>query len=154
MTTSKNPNMKGSGGLQKQFINIMKEQGKPNDLWSVIDMMDASGKTKMQVDNALANAWKSNKITRHRINGDSDTGMGFARYALNLKDTDKQDYVAPVQSHGSPIKRRGIKANAKEIRMAFMNVQNAIAKLEDMIMPVIESAEEKDKALARLKNIL
>ena len=144
----------GAGSLQQQFVKIMTEQGKPSDLWTIADMMEVTGLEKRQVENALSNAWRGGKIDRHRVNGDSTTGQGSARFALKLKDADKQTYV-PFQASGagSP-KRRGVKATPKEIRMAFMQVQNSLAKLEDMIMPVVEDAEEKDKVLNKLKSML
>ena len=145
----------GAGTLQAQFIEIMKSQGKPSDLWTVEDMIKASGYDKRQVDNGMGNAWRAGKIDRHRDNLKTEFGWGTARYALKLKDADKKVYVAQQSpSQGSAYKRKGIKASAKEIRMAFMNVQNAIAKLEDMIMPVIENSEEKHKALQKIKNML
>lgn len=155
MTEAKNPNKKGSGTLQVEFIAIMTEQGKPSDLWTVADMMEATGLTKTKVDNGMANAWRTGKIDRHRENLDSGGGWGAARYALKLKDSDKRIYVVnPVGSGSNPAKRRGANATPKEIRMAFMQVQNSFAKLEDMIMPIIEQAEDKDKILNKLKNML
>lgn len=155
MKEAKNPNKIGGGTLQQQFIAIMKGQGKPTDLWSVADMMEATGLVKIKVDNAMANAWRTGKIDRHKINGDSGGAyMGFSRYALKLKDSDKQDYVASSGRGTSFAKRKGPKATPKEIRMAFMQVQNSLAKLEDMIMPIIEQAEDKDKILNKLKNML
>jgi len=145
---------KGSGTLQKQFIKIMEEQGKPTDFWTVADMVEASGYDKRQVDNAMGNAWRACKIERHRDNAAAATGWGAARYALKVKDEDRKVYTPTPAGVAGHAKRRGIKATPKEIRMAFMQVQNSLAKLEDMIMPIIEDAEEKDKMLNKLKNML
>lgn len=145
---------KGSGTLQKQFVAIMEEQGKPTDFWTVEDMVKASGYDKRQVDNAMGNAWRGGKIERHRDNAPSATGWGAARYALKVKDADRKIYSPTPAGSSGPTKRRGVKATPKEIRMAFMQVQNSLAKLEDMIMPVVEDAEEKDKVLNKLKNML
>lgn len=145
----------GAGSLQKQFIAIMAEQGKPSDIWTVEDMMEATGLEKRQVDNALSNAWRGGKIDRHKDNGDSTTGWGFARYALKIKDSDKRIYVVnQAQALGHTKRRKGQKATPKEIRVAFMQVQNSLAKLEDMIMPIIEDAEDRDKVLNKLKSLL
>lgn len=150
---------RGGGTLQPQIIKMMEEKAKPTELWTVTDVMDEMGLTKVQADNAMANAWKSNKICRHRLNGDPDSGYGgFARYAIKIKEADKQIYSAkprgPNSTPPSAKKRKGQKASSKEIRMAFVDMQRALTRLEDLIMPVIESSEETDKALARLKNIL
>ena len=145
---------KGSGTLQAQFIKIMEGQGKPTDLWTVADMVEASGYDKRQVDNAMGNAWRAGKIERHRDNAAAATGWGAARYALKVKDADRKVYTPTPAGSSGPTKRRGVKATTKEIRMAFMQVQNSLAKLEDMIMPIIEEAEDKDKILNKLKNML
>ena len=144
----------GAGSLQQQFIAIMTEQGKPSDIWTVEDMIKATGLEKRQCDNALSNAWRAGKIDRHKDNGGADTGWGFARYALKLKDSERRVYVSTLATGRVSTKRRGAKATPKEIRMAFMQVQNSLAKLEDMIMPVVEEAEEKDKVLNKLKSML
>lgn len=155
MKEEKNPNKKGGGTLQQDFIRIMNEQGKSSDLWTVADMMEASGINKTKTDNAMANAWRTGKIDRHKDNIKTGSGWGVARYALKLKDSDKQVYVVnPIGGGTNPAKRRGANATPKEIRMAFMQVQNSLAKLEDMIMPIIEQAEDKDKILNKLKNML
>lgn len=144
----------GAGSLQKQFIAIMTEQGKPTDFWTVADMMEVSGYDKRQVDNAMGNAWRAGKIHRHKDNDKAATGWGTARYALKVKDADRRIYTPSPAGVAGHAKRRGVKATPKEIRMAFMQVQNSLAKLEDMIMPVVEEAEEKDKVLNKLKNML
>jgi hypothetical protein len=156
--TNVSSNKKGSGTLQQQIIEVMTDSAKPTELWLIADIMDSLGITKVQADNALANAWKTNKICRHKINANPDAVYGgSARYALKIKEEDKQYYsVSPRASAISPTgkKRKGQKASAKEIRFAFVEMQRALTRLEDLIMPVVEDAEEKDKALEKLRNIL
>ena len=120
----------------------------------LLNYLKATGLEKRQCDNALSNAWRAGKIDRHKDNGGADTGWGFARYALKLKDSERRVYVSTLATGRVSTKRRGAKATPKEIRMAFMQVQNSLAKLEDMIMPVVEEAEEKDKVLNKLKSML
>ena len=134
----------------------MAENAKPTDLWTRDELMEELDDIdKRQAENALYNAWRAEKLYRHKnVNNDKQF-----QYALKIPEINRATPPAPYVASTSPSsgsgikKRRGVKATPKEIRMAFMQVQNSLAKLEDMIMPIIEDAEEKDKMLNKLRNM-
>ena len=142
---------KGGGTLQAEIIKMMGEKAGPTDLWVRDEVMAEMDITDIrQAENALYNAWRSGKIYRHK---DQTEDKQF-QYALKIKEADRRSSSdIKVYSPGAK-KRKGTKPTAKEIRMAFMEVQRAFTRLEDLVMPVIESAEDRDKVLDRLKNII
>ena len=142
-------NMKGAGSAQQEILASLKECGKPTDLWSVNDISEQMGVQSKKIENAVYNLYIKGKLCRHRNKSDENQ----IQYALKIKDDDRVTYEAPAEKR-SYVARRGQKASAKEIRVAFVEIQRAFTRLEDLIMPVIESAEEKDKAQARLKSVL
>lgn len=144
--------MKGAGNLQARIVELMTEKGKPTDLWTYEDVMtEFDDLNKRQAENALYNAFLTGKIYRHK-DANEDKQIQFA---LQIKEGNRFIKITgPRNMSPGPKKRKGVKPTAKEIRMAFMDLQRAFTRLEDLVMPVVESAEDKDKALERLRNIL
>jgi len=142
--------MAAHGDIQARILKIIGEKAEPTELWSTSDLMaepELKGLTKIQVSNSLTYAYELGKVFKHKIK----IKHGAGQYALEIHPNDR--YVAGATTSGGG-KKKGQKTSAKEIRYAFADLQRSIARLEDLIMPVIENAEEKDKALAKLKSIL
>jgi len=152
--------MNKGGGLQERIVAMMKEKGSQNTLWTREEVMAELNLEKTQAENALYNAFRkpNNPLLHRHKEKDAD---GNARYALHIKE-ENRDIYTPSKGKGTknPV-IRGLKKSrkksrlptAKELRKMFSEAQNHMAILEDAVLAVTERYEEIDKAATKLKDL-
>jgi hypothetical protein len=102
-------------------------------------------------------------IQRHKVK----TEDGDYQFGINLPEDEIEQYVKqPRRREGStrgPAKTSGLTAykrkkgtimTAKGLRMMFAQLQNDIAKPEDSMMDVAEQAEETERKMIKLHNVM
>jgi len=143
-----------SRGISTKIINTMSTASKPTECWTIQEVADELGVENKQVANAIHRLWIEGKLQRHIQSGDG----GLARYAMDIPAADRKNYVPRSESPPAkgyiPKKRRGNTITAKEVRMMFAEVQRKLMQLEDVVMARIENAEETEKNLTKLRNLL
>jgi len=138
---------KGGRTLQAQLIE--KLQDDPKALWTRDDVMEYLGVEDRAAENALYNAWRTEKICRH-VERCPKTNL--YQYALTITPAKSAPYeMVPRSPTGK--KKKGQLPTAKEVRTMFAQAQNQMAKLEDMVIAIVDEYEETEKLLNKIKNI-
>ncbi len=139
-------------GMQQIIIDLLVADD-PNALWTIAEIAETLEFEEKQIANAVYNAWILGKICRHTI---KDSGK--VRYAMKIADKDKVIYEdrKPINpnANGKPKKRKGSHSTGKEIRMMFADAQRSLMRLEDAVMSKVEDAEETEKNITKLRNLL
>lgn len=138
----------GSGTLQAQLIAIMKED--PKALWTKNDVMETLDIEERPAENALYNAWRTGKMNKH-IDPDPETNL--QRYALNISPAKQAIYEKSDRGSTPKKRKKGTMPSAREIRTMFAQTQNQMAKMEDMMVAVVEEAETLEKMMNKIRNI-
>jgi hypothetical protein len=140
-------------GMQQVIINLLNETD-PKALWQTDELANELGVKIKAAENAVYNAWTLGRICRHK----EKSSEGKVRYAAKISDKDNLLFEnRPVSGAGTSNKqkkRKNIYATSKEVRMAFAEVQRSLMRLEDAVMDKIADAEEMDKNLTKLRNLL
>ncbi len=139
-------------GMQQRIVDLLID-GDPKALWTIAEIAEELGAEEKQIANAVYNAWMLDKICRHSIKD-----AGKIRYAMKIADKDKVMFegrktINPNAGY-KPKKRKGSQATAKETRMMFADVQRSLMRLEDAVMSKVDDAEETEKNLNKLRNLL
>lgn len=139
----------GAGTLQKQLVE---EMGKdPVRLYTIPEIMEIFDIDKVAAGNALYNTYRVDRIMKHKETNDKNQ----MQYALKIPEHLSKPY-APQNSR-SNIKSHKIKKgqmpSSREIRTMFAQTQNQMAKMEDMMIAVVEEAEDLEKMIHKIKNI-
>lgn len=139
-------------GMQQKVINLLTETD-PKALWTTQEIAEELDVETKKVENAVYNAWTLGKICRH-----AEKEAGKVRYAAKITGANNLLYeqrpINVANANSKPKKRKGSYATGKEIRMEFANLQRALMRLEDMVMSKVEDAEETEKNLNKLRNLL
>ena len=125
----------------------------PTKLYTVADLINDEYNEKALIT-ALWRQHKNGKIMRHKEKSED----GKYRYALEIADENAVEYVEKSPLAGKAqkggTKKRGQKHTAKEIRTMFAQTMNQLAKLEDMVSDIVELAEDTDKTMQKIENLL
>jgi len=139
-------------GIQQRIVDLLRDND-PKALWTVDDLKEVLDDKQKSIDNAVYIAWQSGKICRHK-----ERELGKVRYAFKIADKDKLLFEErPTNGSSSttkPKKRKGYQVTAKEVRMLFAEMQRKLMQLEDSVMARIEEADETEKNLNKLRNLL
>lgn len=141
--------VKGGGTLQAQLIE--KLQDDPKGLYTKHDAMDLLDVEERPAENALYNAWRTGKIHKHV---DPCPETGYQRFALKIPAAKSAVYIKGDRGGSTGKKmKKGKMPSAREIRSMFAQTQNQMAKMEDMMVAVVEEAEELEKMMNKIRNI-
>lgn len=137
--------------LQQQIMEMMREQGTKNALWTPQDIMDQMGLDARPVENALYNAWKTGKIYRHK----EKSADNYFRYALYMKEQYRENYVPqPKGSSPGGARKKKKLPTAKELRVLFASTMNQMAQLEDSMLAVVERQEQLEKTITKIESLI
>lgn len=142
--------MVGGGTLQAQLIEKLEEE--PKALWTRDDVMEYLEVEERAAENALYNAWRTGKICRHV---DRHPENNLYQYALKIPTLKSAVYEMSNRGQSTPTgkKKKGQLPTAREVRTMFAQTQNQMAKMEDMMIAVVEEYEELEKMINKIKNI-
>ncbi len=139
-------------GMQKRVTELLAADD-PKALWTTHEIAEALDVQAKSVENAVYNAWMAGKVCRHK-----EKEAGKVRYAAKISSADKVLYEKrPTNNTNAaykPKKRKGHQATGKEIRMLFAEMQRSLMRLEDAVMSKIDDAEETEKNMNKLRNLL
>lgn len=138
--------------MQQRIINLLNETD-PKALWTPQEVAEALEAASKAVDSAVYNAWMAGKICRHK-----EKLNGRVRYAAEISDSNNLLFEARTingANAGTKLKKRkGSYTTGKEIRMMFAEMQRLLMRLEDAVMSKVDNAEETEKNLNKLRNLL
>lgn len=142
-------------GIAKEIIGLLKEN--PKDLWTWDDLLEAiPDSNEKAVQNSVHRLFTEGQIKRH-MDRCEDTNRW--RYGMSIPESkaDKwvknENVVAGATRRKGKKKKKGQMPSAREIRMMFAQTQNQMAKMEDMMVAVVEEAEELEKMMNKIRNI-
>jgi len=141
-------------GLYGKVVNLLKDS--PKKLFTWEDIKEEFDINDVAAQNAVYNMHRAGKIERHT---DKDENK-FWRYAFKVSAGKSDPYVQgesrkPKMNAMKTVKgrRKGQLPSAKEMRTMFAQTQNQMAKMEDMMIAVVEEYEELEKMINKIKNI-
>lgn len=142
-------------GIAKETMKLLGQN--PKDLWTWADLLenlpDANEKA---VQNCIHRLYVEGKVKRH-IDDEEDTRR--KRYAIDIPPSKCDEYVkSDYKTSGVSRKKgkRGSKSSysSREIRTAFAQAMNTLAQLEDMVSTVVDLAEDTEKKMQKIENLL
>lgn len=98
--------------------------------------------------NATYNLFRDGLIQRH-VNKSKD---GLYQYAIKISEGKSVKYEAQ-QTNKSSQKKKKPAITLREVRMAFAQTQNQLAKLEDIISQIMEENDEFNKMFNKIRNL-
>lgn len=143
----------GAGTLQAQIVELFKTS--PKKLYTKFDIMEQFDIEERPAENGLYNAFRLGKIMRH-IDKCGETGVW--RFALSVPESKADVYVKNEAKSASMTKgakrKKGKSYSSREIRTAFAQAMNTLAQLEDMVSTVVDLAEDTEKKMLKIENLL
>ena len=139
---------KGGGTLQAKMIKKLEKN--PKKLYTKQTMMKLLGVEERPAENALYNAWRTGKICKHV---DPCPETGYQQFALKIPGTKAAVYQKLERGSGTKKRKKSQMPTAREIRTMFAQTQNQLAKMEDMMVAVVEEAETLEKMMTRIRNL-
>lgn len=145
--------VKTQSGLYSALLAWMKKT--PNKLVTRYEVMEKFGNSH-NVDESVATSalgylYRQGKIFRHVDKADYGEGSKVYQYAVSIP-AEKRVAYEPGEKKSRKSTKQGL--SKKEVQALFMQIQNAIAKLEDEIITSVERREELEKEITRMKNSL
>ena len=134
---------KGQTGIGKRVVKLLEDN--PTKLFTRVDVAEALEEDVRAADNSLYNNWRAGRIFRHT---ETDEATGFNQYAFEIDEEHAQLYVKQGR------KSSGELPNAREIRTQFAQAMNTLAKLEDMVTGVVELAEDTERKMKKIEDLL
>ncbi len=130
-------------------------EAEPTKIWNVDELVKVPSLkkfSKTQISGSIVYVSDTGAAHRHKDN----LKHGAGQFALELPVADRLDKSTVMVTNGPTTKkgRRRAKPTVKEIRVAFMEIQNAMTRLEDMVMEIAEGDEQRTKALSKLNEVL
>lgn len=141
-------------GITKQVMDLLRAE--PKDLWTWGDILEEIPESNEKaVQNCIHRLYVEGKVMRHI---DSEEETRRRRYAMEITPAKRDDYVKIEYTNTgktTPIKRKkGSLPSSKEIRTAFAQTMTQLAKLEDMVSDVVELAEDTERKMKKIENLL
>lgn len=140
-------------GITQKVMGLL--EADPKALWTWQDLrVESPEYDEKAAQNCFHRLYTIGKIKRH-IEKDPETNL--YRYALEISSAKSDQWVkndatsAPKTKTGK--RKKGQLPSSREVRTMFAQTLNQIAKLEDMMITIVDQHEENEKLLNKIKII-
>ena len=141
-------NKMGRSGITGKVMDLLKAT--PNALWTWEDILnELPEENERSVQNCIHRLYVKGDVMRH-IKPEEETNRN--RYAIHIPEKNRAEYIKTEYKGVS--RKKGTLPNSREIRTAFAQAMNQLAKLEDMVTSVVDLAEDTEKKMKKIENLL